>query len=395
MTAPNLRDEFLLDPEVVFLNHGSFGATPKPVFDDDQRWQRELERQPVEFLGRRSEALLDEARADVARYLGAEPRDLVFVPNATTGVNIVARSLALDPGDEILTTDLEYGACDRAWDEACRKAGARVIRMPIALPVGDPAAVVDAVWQGATPRTRVLYLSHITSGTALTLPIEPLIQRAREAGVFTVIDGAHAPGHIPVDLTAIGADAYSGNLHKWLCAPKGAGVLHVRREHHAWMGSDIVSWGWVEESDHFRDDDLFVSRNAWQGTRDVAAYLAAPAAIRYQAERDWPSVRARCHDLVSDARRRIGALTGLPPAAPEPAEADWPWFCQMAIAPLPPVDARELKRRLYDEFRVEVPITQRDGQAYIRVSIQGYNTASDVDALLNALERLLPEVALR
>jgi isopenicillin-N epimerase len=244
-----------------------------------------------------------------------------------------------------------------------------------------------------TPRTRVLYLSHITSGTALTLPIEPLVRRAREAGIFTVIDGAHAPGHIPVDLTAIGADAYSGNLHKWLCAPKGAGFLHVRREHHDWMGSDIVSWGWVETSDHFRDDDLFVSRNAWQGTRDVAGYLAVPAAIRFQAERDWPSVRARCHALVADARRRIGALTGLPPATPEPEAGDWPWFCQMAIAPLPEVDARALKQRLYDEFRVEVPITQHAGQTYVRVSIQGYNTPEDVDALLTALERLLPEVA--
>jgi isopenicillin-N epimerase len=392
MTAPNLRDEFLLDPEVVFLNHGSFGATPKPVFEEYQRWQRELERQPVEFLGRRSDGLLDEARADVARYVGAEAGDLVFVPNATTGVNIVARSFPLHAGDEVLTTDVEYGACDRAWEEACRKADARMVRMPVALPVDDPMTVVEAIWHGVTPRTRVLYLSHITSGTALTLPIEPLVQRAREAGIFTVIDGAHAPGHIPVDLAAIGADAYSGNLHKWLCAPKGAGVLHVRREHHDWMGSDIVSWGWVEESDHFRGDDLFLSRNAWQGTRDVAAYLAAPAAIRYQAERDWPSVRARCHALVADARRRIGALTGLPPATPEPEDADWRWFRQMAITPLPDIDAAALKRLLYDDYRVEVPITQRDGKSYVRVSIQGYNTAADVDALLDALERLLPEV---
>ena len=237
-----MRDLYLLDPDVHFLNHGSFGATPRPVFDEYQRWQRELERQPVEFLGRRSDGLLDAARAAVAAYLGTERDNLVFVLNATHGVNIVARSLDLRPGDEVLTTDLEYGACDETWAYLVGKAGAKVVRMPVELPVDDPVAVVEAVWAGVTPRTRVLYLSHITSGTALTLPIGELCRRARATGILSVIDGAHAPGHVPVDLDALGADVYTGNLHKWLSAPKGSGMLYVRPEHQAWMESTIVSW---------------------------------------------------------------------------------------------------------------------------------------------------------
>ena len=387
-----MRDLYLLDPDVHFLNHGSFGATPRPVFAEYQRWQRELERQPVEFLGRRSDGLLDAARAAVAAHLGTERDNLVFVLNATHGVNIVARSLDFRPGDEVLTTDLEYGACDETWAYLAGKAGAKVVRMPVDLPVDDPATVVEAVWAGVTPRTRVLYLSHITSGTALTLPVEELCRRARSAGILSVIDGAHAPGHVPVDLDALGADVYTGNLHKWLSAPKGSGLLYVRPEHQAWMESTIVSWGWVAGSGHDRPDSQFVSRNQWQGTRDLAAFLATPAAIDFQRTRDWPAVQERCHTLVTEARRRVCALTGLEPASPEPAADAFPWYRQMVLAPLPPVDAVALKARLYDEHRVEVPLTKWRDRDFVRVSVQAYNTEEDIDALLDGLETLLPQV---
>ena len=387
-----MRDLFLLDPDVHFLNHGSFGAAPRPVFAEYQRWQRELERQPVEFLGRRSDGLLDAARAAVAAHLGTERDNLVFVLNATHGVNIVARSLDLRPGDEVLTTDLEYGACDETWAYLAGKAGAKVVRMPVDLPVDDPATVVEAVWAGVTPRTRVLYLSHITSGTALTLPVEELCRRARSAGILSVIDGAHAPGHVPVDLDALGADVYTGNLHKWLSAPKGSGMLYVRPEHQSWMESTIVSWGWVAGSGHDRTDSQFVSRNQWQGTRDLAAFLATPAAIDFQRAHDWPAVQERCHALVTEARRRVCALTGLEPASPEPAADAFPWYRQMVLAPLPPVDAVALKARLYDEHRVEVPLTKWRDRDFVRVSVQAYNTEEDIDALLDGLETLLPQV---
>jgi isopenicillin-N epimerase len=382
--ADDLRSLFLLDPTVTFLNHGSFGACPRPVFEEYQRWQLELERQPVEFLGRRYNDLLAEARAALGTYLNAPADDLVFVDNATTGVNIVARSLDLKPGDELVTTDREYGACDLTWQFLQEDKGVVIRKAAIALPVTTQEAVVEEIWAQVTDRTRVIYLSHITSGSALTFPVAEVCCRAREAGIFTVIDGAHAPGQIPVDLTAIGADCYAGNLHKWLCAPKGAGFLHVRPEHQEQMWAGIVSWGWGEGRPEFGTTQ-FLRRNTWQGTRDPAAYLSVPAAIKFQADHDWDTVRDRCHELVCQARRRIANLTDLPQIAPE----NRGWFRQMAMCPLRTSDIEQLKINLYDKCRIEIPVGERDGRQSLRVSIQGYNTAEDVDRLLDGLGRYL------
>jgi isopenicillin-N epimerase len=389
-----LRDLFLLDPTVVFLNHGSFGACPRPVFEAYQRWQLELERQPVEFLGRRANGLLDAARARLADYLRAGPNDLVFVPNATSGLNVVARSLPLATGDEVLTSDHEYGALDRTWEHVCAKSGARYVRRAVELPVTTPEAVVEEIWRGVTPRTRVLFLSHVTSPTALTFPVAELCRRARTAGIVSVIDGAHAPGHLPLDLPSLGADVYAGNCHKWLCAPKGSAFLYVRPDHQSWVESLIVSWGWVEGSDQFRPESTFVSRNQWQGTRDVAAFLAVPDAIEFQRTHEWESVRAACHDRLTGLVSRLGDLTGLPPIASPANALGWRWYSQMATIPLPAVDAAALKRRLYDEARIEVPIVTWQGRHFVRVSVQGYNSQADLDALVTALTRLLPEVAI-
>jgi isopenicillin-N epimerase len=389
-TAEDLRAEFLLDPDVVFLNHGSFGATPEPVFAEYGRWQRELERQPVEFLGRRAEDLLDSTRVAMSAYLGCRPDDLVLHPNATTGVNVVARSIPLQPGDEVLGTDLEYGACARSWEWFCAKHGASYVQAQIPLPLTSPDEVVEAIFAAVIPRTRVIFLSHITSGTALRLPVEEVARRAREMGILSVIDGAHAVGQIPVDLEAVGADAYASNFHKWLCAPKGSGFLHARPEIHSWLESPIVSWGWVEGTERFRPESQFVSRNQMQGTRDIAAFLSAPAAITYQEERDWETVRERCHELALEARERIAALTGLPQIVPSQSPEGYRWFRQMAAIPLPKsIDGAELKRRLYDDYRIEIPITGYGDQPLIRVSFQGYNTRDDLEALITALQTLL------
>ncbi len=376
----HLREDFLLDPSVVFLNHGSFGACPKPVFEAYQRWQLELERQPVEFLGRRVDRLLDEARAALGAYLNTERDRLVFVQNATTGVNIVARSLPLKPGDEIVTTDHEYGACDHAWGWVCERTGARYIRVPIPLPVTTHADFVERVWSAVTPRTKVIYLSHITSPTALIFPIQELCRRAREAGILTVIDGAHAPGQTPVDLTAIDADFYTGNLHKWLCAPKGSAFLYARPEYQAWLVPPTISWGWTP-------DRTYITAHQQQGTRDPSAYLTVPEAIRYLAEHDWDAVRAECHALIRETRLRVAELTGLDPVAPD----DQGWYMQMATMPLPvePDQWQTFKMRLYDEHRVEAPIICWSGKVYIRVSAQGYNTRQDMDCLIEALRQLL------
>jgi isopenicillin-N epimerase len=378
----SLRDQFLLNPDVAFLNHGSFGACPRPVFEDYQRWQLELERQPIEFLGRRSDELLNHARAVLAEYVNAEVDSLVFVENATMGINTVAHSLNFEPGDEILATNHEYGAMDYTWQFICRKTGACYVRQPMPLPVTTAEAFVETFWQAVTPRTRVIFISHITSPTALIFPIAEICRRARNAGILTVIDGAHVPGQLPLDLTEIGADFYSGNCHKWLCAPKGSAFLHARPEHHALIDPVIISWGYVPDS-------TFVSRNQKQGTRDIAAYLSVPAAIEFQRANHWDEVRQRCHALASETRQRLLDLTGLTPPAPDSPE----WFAQMFTAPLPPCNAEELKRRLYDEYLVEVPITTWNGSHFVRVSIQGYNTREDLDRLVEALVVLLPQVA--
>ncbi len=378
-----MRDAFLLDPDVVFLNHGSFGACPREVFATFQQWQLELERNPVAFLGRRSAGLLAAARAQLAAYLGASAEHLVFVPNATTGVNIVARSLPLQPGDEVLATDHEYGACDATWRFVCAQRGAVYRSVEVPLPF-DRAGFVDRVMAAVTPRTRVVFASHITSTTALTFPVAELCARARERGLLTLIDGAHAPGHVALDLDAIGADFYTGNAHKWLCAPKGAAFLHARPEHHALLDAPVVSWGYAAAVsghtgfDAYTGNTLLERRLQWQGTRDIAAYLSVPAAIDFQARHDWPAVQRRCHAMARDALHRIAGRFGLAPVC---GDDD---FAQMVVIPVPHGDAEALRRRLYDDSRIEIPVTQHAGRTFVRLSVQGYTTPQDIERLCEA-----------
>lgn len=383
MTNP-LRSLYLLDPNVTFLNHGSFGATPRPVFDAYQAWQRRLEWQPVRFLGTELAGHLAEARQALGDYLRADAADLVYIPNATFGVNVVARSLRLGAGDEVLTTDHEYGACDRVWRYLSRERGFAYCRQPVALPLTTDEALIDQFWQGVTPRTRVIFLSHITSPTAVRLPIAALCARARAAGILTLIDGAHAPGQIDLDLTAIGADFYTGNCHKWLSSPKGAAFLYAHRKAQALIEPLVVGWGYEAEPG-MSYGSRFLDLLQWLGTIDYAAYLSVPAAIRFQAEHDWPAVRAACHELLGAALAGIVELTGRPPVYPDDT-----FYHQMAVAPLPPqTDIVTLKRRLIDEFHVEIPCTRLDDRPFIRVSIQAYNTAEDVGVLVDALRELL------
>lgn len=377
----SLKEEFLLDPEIIYLNHGSFGATPRPVFESYQRWQRELEFQPTEFLNRRATSLLQHSREVLAEYLNTGSHNLTYVTNATTGLNVIARGLALGPGDEVLATDHEYGALDRTFRFLARKQGFKYINQPIRMPVTTVEAFMEDLWRGVTPNTRVIFISHITSPTALIFPVADVCRRARAQGILTIIDGAHVPGHIPLDLDELGADYYSGNLHKWLCAPKGAAFLYARPERLVEIEPLVISWGY--ESDTPGPSPL-VDYVEWQGTRDISAFLTVPDAIAYQRERNWDAVRTRCHALTEDTVRRICAVTGQSALSPISAE----WFGQMASAPLPPtVDAAELKVKLYDGYRIEIPILAWNGFKVARVSFQGYNDQADADALVEAIKR--------
>jgi isopenicillin-N epimerase len=336
--------DFLLDPDVTFLNHGSYGACPEPVFRRYQELQRELERNPVEFLARRFDELTAEARAALAAFVGARAEDLVFVPNATAGMNAVIRSLHLEPGDEVLTTRHEYGAVIRTWEFA----GATLV-------YAEPEELADRIG----PRTKAVSVSHITSPTALVLPVEEICAAAREAGVLSIVDGAHAPGQIPLDLARIGADVYAGNCHKWLCAPKGAAFICARPEHHGWIDPLVVSWGY---------DDGFAPRHGWQGTRDPAAALAVPAAIEAQRLLDLE----RCRSLAASFHDR------LPPVGPNPAPQMW-------ASEVETNDPDGLQRRLFDEHRIEVVVREWEGRSLLRVSVGAYNDAADVEKLIDAL----------
>jgi len=378
-----MRELFLLDPDTVFLNHGSFGACPREVFDAQQRWQLEMERNPVQFLGRRSAGLLREARERLGAFLGARADDLVFVPNATTGVNTVVQSLDLNAGDEVLTTDLEYGACDATWQRVCERAGATYRRVEIPLPYRRDE-VVARVMAAVTDRTRVIFVSHITSTTALTLPVTEICAAARSRGILTLIDGAHAPGQIALNIDSVGADFYVGNCHKWMCAPKGAGFLHARPEHHAMLDALVTSWGYAAGTGGHSGFDAYLGRTTlerrmqWQGTRDIAAWLTVPAAIDFQARHRWLAVQQRSHAL---ARQALDALTQRFGLAAIAQDDDW---AQMVVIPVPRQDADALRRRLYDESRIEVPVTTHRGQVYVRVAVQGYNTERDIAALLDS-----------
>lgn len=379
----DLQKHFLLDPSIVFLNHGSFGATPIPVFREYQRWQVEMEKQPVEFLGRRITGLMAESRSVLGNYIGTHEDNLVYTQNATIALNIIARSLDLKTGDEVLTTTHEYGAIDRLWRFLAKELGFKYINQKTTIPIPSKEKFIEEFWAGVTPNTRVICVSHITSSTAIILPVEEIITRAREAGIVTIVDGAHVPGQIPLHLDLLGADFYAGNLHKWLCAPKGAGFLYARPDAQKLVTPLVVSWGYESETP---GSSVFVDHHEWWGTRDMAAFLAVPAAIEFQEQHDWERVRQACYQLAQDCQNRICELTGLSPLHSPHGD----WFRQMCTAPLPAnTDVKSLKNRLYDGFKIEVPVHEWGGNKLIRVSVQGYNTQEDVDALYRALSRLL------
>ncbi len=380
-----MRNQFLLNPDIVFLNHGSFGACPKDVFAEYQRWQMELEQNPVEFLGRKSANLLAAARGRLAEFLGANPDNLVFITNTTMGINAIAKSLSLTKGDEVLTTNHEYGACDNTWKQVCSKHDAKYIAADIPLPF-ESEKFGDRIWERVTPRTRVLYLSHVTSTTAIIFPIKDICAKARAAGIITVIDGAHAPGLIDVNLNELDADFYVGNCHKWLMAPKGSAFLHARPSAQALIEGLTTSWGYSPDVEGYTDFFGYAGKtpmerkHQWQGTRDISAFLAVPAALNFRERHNWKSKQRECHSLAMETMDRILAVNKLNPIA-RPAD-----FAQMVAIPIPAAGANQLKRKLFENHRIEVPITSHNNRWFVRPSVQVYNTPAELEKLISCLQ---------
>jgi isopenicillin-N epimerase len=374
---------FLLDPDITYLNHAAYGATPRPVFESFQRWQLELERQPVDFLSRYSTERLAYSRAILANYVDTERDNLVYVSNGTTGLNIIARSICAGVGDEVLTSDHEHGGIDRLWRFTADKKGFRWVTREIPLPVTTHADFVEHFWAGVTPRTKVIVLSQFTSPTSLVFPVKEICHRARRNGIVTVIDGSHVPGQLSLSLRELDPDFYVGILHKWVCAPKGCAFLYARPSVQPLLEPLIVSWGWEPKNP---GPSRFVDIHEWQGSRDISEFLAVPDALAFQREHNWDDVRTECRALALHAQRQITLLTGVPPYHPELPE----WSGQVVCAQLPRhLDAEKLKNDLRFRFDIEVSTDVFRSWPRIRVSIQGYNTIEDVERLLVALKRLL------
>jgi isopenicillin-N epimerase len=381
-----------LDPEVAFLNHGSYGACPRAVLDAQRRLVERMEQEPVRFLSRELEGRLDAARAELAAFVGAPPDDLAFVPNATAGFNTVLRSLRFEPGDELLVTDHAYNACRNAGQAVADRAGARLAVATVPFPIESPDQVVTGVLARVTPRTRLAVLDHVTSPTGIIFPIERLVAELAERGIDTLVDGAHAPGMVPLDVAALGAAYYTGNAHKWLCAPKGAAFLHVRPDRQKEIRPLSISHG---ANSPRTDRSRFRLEFDWSGTDDPSAYLCIPDSIRYLGglvPGGWPELMARNHRLACVARRRLCDTLGIALPAPEAM------LGSLASVPLPdaPASARPPQRdplhlALFDRFRIEVPVMAWPAwpRRLLRVSAQLYNTEADYDRLVGALRELL------
>lgn len=388
-----MKEHWLLEDEIVFLNHGSFGATPRVVLAAQDRYRARLEREPVRFMVRELEPLLDGARRRLAAFLSADPEGLAFVSNATAGVNAVLRSLALARDDEILLTSQEYNACRNTAEYVAERAGARVVVADLPFPISSPSEVTRRVLERVTPRTRLALVDHVTSPTGLILPVREIVAALAARGIDTLVDGAHAPGMLPLDIGAVGAAYYTGNLHKWVCAPKGAAFLHVRADRRESVRPPAISHG---ANSARKDRSRFLLEFDWTGTFDPTAWLSAPDAIDFMGSLlpgGWPELRDRNRRLALRARDILAAALGVPPPAPDEM------IGSLAALPLPDGSATTaaalygdpLQDELLERFRIEVPVVPwpRPPRRLIRVSAQVYNEESDYRKLAEALTVLL------
>jgi isopenicillin-N epimerase len=382
MPSSSIRDQFLLRPDITFLNFGSWGACPKPVFERYQQFQLELEQEPVLFFTQTGLQHVEKARQALGEYLDADADDLVFVTNPSYAVNIIAKSFALGAGDEVLTTEWEYGACDRTWQYYCDKAGARYVKQPIRLPLQSQDDFVAQFLQGVTKRTKLIFLSHITSSTAIRFPVEKIVAAAKKLGIMTFIDGAHAPAQVPLRLRSLGADIYTGACHKWMMTPKGSSFLYVRKEHQALFDPLVISWGYkADKPSH----SLFLDYHQQQGTRDFSAFCCIPAAISFMKEHNWEEVSSQCRQLVLNNAMRFCNLLGAEPLLP----LDDFFVRQLLSIPIRTQEPELLKARLYEEHRIQIPIMRHGDRVFIRYSIQAFNSQEDLDRLEQALRLLI------
>lgn len=365
----------------IYLNHGSFGPPPIPVRQARLKWLSELDRQPMDFFVRQFEPAWREARGRLAEFISTPADSLIFVENATAGMNVVADSFQLHPGDEVVLTDHEYGAVIRIWERACQRVGARLTTVRLPLPLTTAEETIDSLFLQTSHSTRLIVVSHITSPTAVILPVAEICRQARERGIAVCIDGPHAPAQIPLGIAALGCDFYAASCHKWLSAPFGSGFLYVAREHQARIRPPVLSWGRLPPLPIESWSDEF----CWSGTRDPSAYLSIPAAIDFLESVGLDFFQSGAHALAQYARHQLVELTGLESIVSDSAA----WYGNMAHVPLPPGDRGKLQDALWQQHGIEVPIVDWYGRRYIRVSCHLYNSPEQIDQLVGALAGLL------
>ena len=377
-----MKSQFLLNPEIVYLNHGSFGACPKPIFEDYQTWQRELEAEPVQFIVKNAPKYLKESKIALAKYINCQPEDFFFTTNPTFAINTIMRSLDLKPNDEILATNHEYGAMDRTWNFYCQKSGAKYVRQEISLPIVSKEQILSEFWNGYNANTKVIFLNQISSATALIFPVKEICERAKELGLITIIDGAHVPGHIDLDIEALDPDFYTGTLHKWMLAPKGNSFLYVKKKFQNDVDPLVVSWGY--ESD-IPTESQFLDYHEQQGTRDISAFLTAPAAIRFLADNNWKQQSEVCKKMILDNYERFCDLLHTKPICPVTSEF-LGQMCSISIQTEKPVELKEL---LFEKYKIEIPVMKAENKIFLRISVQAYNSQQDLDVLYSALEDII------
>jgi isopenicillin-N epimerase len=375
-----MKDLYLLDPEITFLNHGSFGACPKPVFEEYQRWQRKLEKQPVEFMARDIYDYLKEARDSLGKFVGCSGDDLVYITNPTTAVNTIIRSLDFGSGDEILTTDQEYGSLIRTWNQYADKRRFKLVEHVTQFPMTTHEDFVNQLWSDVNEKTKVIFISQITSATGVILPAEEICRRAKAEGIMTIIDGAHVPAHIPLNISEMDPDVYVGACHKWLSAPKGSSFMYVKNSLQEDVNPLIISWG----SEVDPSPSPFIYENQYQGTWDPSAFLTVPSAIQFQIDNDWESVKKRCRNLTQETRDRVYDIIKTEPICPNNDE----WLGQMSSIIINIENGLEFKWMLLDKYKIEMPIYQWKDKILFRISFNAYNDEKDADRLIEVLEEM-------
>lgn len=382
-----MKDIFLLDKNITFLNFGSFGACPKEIFDDYIQWQYLLEKEPVQFIAFEGVKYLKDSLVALAESINCKAEDLVFVPNPTHAINLLAKNIKLAAGDEVLSTNLEYGAMDRTWNYYCESVGAKYVQQHISLPLTSKEALIEEFWKGYSAKTKVVFISQITSSTALIFPVKEICEEAKKRGLITIVDGAHVPGHIDLDLAELEVDFYTGACHKWMMTPKGCSFLYAKPEFQSMLEPLIVSWGYQSSAP---SESQFFDYHQFNGTRDYSAYLTVPKAVEFMRKYDWKKVSDECKDNLLASAPKLFELLNTPPLAPLTKE----FFGQMCSAEIKTTEPEKLQRLLFEKYRIEIPIMRHADKCYLRFSFQAFNTVSEIDYLIESLGEIKRETSL-